>query len=101
MIGGVTKLRRDSRRSFITSASASLAAIAAAHELLATAEAAQDAPPVTRTDPEVIVVNARVYTMDARTPRAQAFAITGRRFSAVGASSEIRALAGKSTVIYD
>ena len=33
---------------------------------------------------ELIVTNARVFTMDQAVPRAEAFAVTGGRFSAVG-----------------
>ena len=50
---------------------------------------------------ELIVTNARVYTMDQTTPRAEAFAITGGRFSAVGSNDAIRKLAGKSTQTID
>jgi predicted amidohydrolase YtcJ len=97
----VTRHSRYSRRSFIRSSGASIAAIAGAYELLASAEAAQNAPPDTRTSPELIVVNAKVYTMDVRAPRAEGFAISAGRFSAVGSSSQIRSLAGKSTTLYD
>jgi predicted amidohydrolase YtcJ len=39
--------------------------------------------------------------VDARTPRAEAFAISGDRFSAVGATAGIKALAGKNTTVFD
>lgn len=51
--------------------------------------------------PDLIVYNARVTTMDAALPKAQAFAIKGDRFIAVGTSEEIRALAGKQTQLRD
>jgi predicted amidohydrolase YtcJ len=101
MIGGMTQPPRYGRRSFITTSSASLAAIAGARELLADAEAVQDAAIATRTDPDLIVVNAKVYTMDARMPSAEAFAVTAGRFSAVGSTIDIKGLAGKSTGTYD
>ena len=47
------------------------------------------------TDPDLVVLNAAVYTVDAGAPRAQAFAVKAGRFVAVGSSAEIRALAGK------
>src|SRR5262245_807339 len=50
---------------------------------------------------ELIVTNARVYTMDQTTPRAEAFAITAGRFSAVGSNDAIRKLAGKGTQTID
>ena len=52
-------------------------------------------------DPEIIVINARVYTVDAALPRAEGFAISGGRFVAVGTSSEMRSLAGKRTQVID
>ena len=36
-----------------------------------------------RTAPDLVVLGATVYTMDDLVPRAEAFAITGGRFSAV------------------
>jgi predicted amidohydrolase YtcJ len=53
------------------------------------------------TDPDVIVINAKVYTVDPRQPNAEAFAIRGDRFVAVGSSAEIKDLAGKSTRVVD
>ena len=52
-------------------------------------------------DPDLVVVNARVYTMDTTLPRAEAFAVHGGRFVAVGSSSEMRSLAGKGTQLLD
>ncbi|MFI5179635.1 MAG: amidohydrolase [Vicinamibacterales bacterium] len=52
-------------------------------------------------DPDLVVLNARVYTVDAASPRAEAFAVSGGRFTAVGSSSEIRALAGRRTQTFD
>ena len=43
------------------------------------------------------MINAKVYTMDTRSPNAEAFAVTGDRFVAVGSTSDIRNLAGKNT----
>ena len=62
---------------------------------------AQTAPAAAQTtgaagpDPDLIVVNAKVYTMDARAPRAEAFAVSGGRFTAVGSTSDIKGLAGQ------
>jgi predicted amidohydrolase YtcJ len=52
-------------------------------------------------DPELVVLNAKVYTMDDAAPRAQAFAVSGGRFVAVGSSATIKALAGKRTQTFD
>ena len=94
--------RFRNRRQFINAASASLAAIAGAPELVAGVQAAQ-APQATTggTSPDLIMVNAKVYTMDARSPRAEAFAVSGGRFVAVGSTSDVRNLAGKNTQTFD
>jgi len=52
-------------------------------------------------DIDLIVYNARVYTVDARTTKAEAFAIKNGNFVAVGKTSEIRSLAGKGTQTFD
>jgi predicted amidohydrolase YtcJ len=51
--------------------------------------------------PQLIIVNADVFTADAARPRAQAVAIEAGRFSAVGGNAEIRALAGPATRVID
>ncbi|MGC4083997.1 MAG: amidohydrolase family protein [Vicinamibacterales bacterium] len=50
---------------------------------------------------DLIVLNAKVYTVDARLPRAQAFAVKNSRFLAVGTNDEIKGLAGKETKTFD
>jgi predicted amidohydrolase YtcJ len=52
-------------------------------------------------EPDLVVLNAKVYTMDPRVPRAEAFAIKAGKFIAVGSSAEMKALAGKGTQTYD
>src|SRR5918996_2273381 len=47
------------------------------------------------------IVNARVWTGDARRPWADAVAVTGSRISAVGSSAEIRKLASSATRVVD
>ncbi len=49
----------------------------------------------------MIVVNANVYTVDARLPRAEAFAVRGGRFQAVGTNQDIRNLARRDTQVFD
>ena len=51
-------------------------------------------------EPELIVHNARVHTVDAGLPKAQAFAVQAGRFVAVG-GNEIKSLAGKKTQSFD
>ena len=51
--------------------------------------------------PDLVVVNAKVYTMDTTLPRAEAFAVSQGRIAAVGASAQVRSLAGKRTRVID
>ncbi len=46
-------------------------------------------------------LGATVYTVDEDKPKAEAFAVKGGRFLAVGGSDEIRKLAGKATQVID
>src|ERR1700722_12681487 len=50
---------------------------------------------------DVILHNAKVYTVDRANPTAQAFAIRNGRFVAIGSSADIKSLAGKKTQSYD
>jgi len=50
---------------------------------------------------DLVVINAKVYTVDARMPRAEAFAVKHSRFLAVGSNDEIKGLAGKDTRTFD
>jgi predicted amidohydrolase YtcJ len=52
-------------------------------------------------DAELVVFNAKVYTVDPRLPAAEAFAVRGGKFIAVGKSVEIKALIGKNTQAID
>ena len=51
--------------------------------------------------PDMVVINAKVTTMDDAKPRAQAFAVKAGRFTAVGSTEQIKSLAGPKTRIYD
>ncbi|HEX4742910.1 MAG TPA: amidohydrolase [Caulobacteraceae bacterium] len=53
------------------------------------------------TAPELVVINARVWTVDDRLPRAQAFAVKDARFLAVGSNDDVRGLIGKGTEVFD
>jgi predicted amidohydrolase YtcJ len=52
-------------------------------------------------EPDLIVVNAKVYTVDPAMPRAEAFAVKNGRFVAVGSSSDVRNLATPRTPVID
>ena len=85
-------MKRQSRRDFLLAGSASAASLAFAPAL------AGAAGPIV---PDTIVVNANVYTVDDRRPKAQAFAIKGNRFLAVGSTADVRRLAGSGTRTID
>ena len=51
--------------------------------------------------PDLVVVNARVYTVDDALPRAEAFAVKDGRFIAVGSTSDIRNLVESGTEVID
>jgi predicted amidohydrolase YtcJ len=91
---------RHSRRSFMGLSAAGLAG-ALTPPWLSDARRAS-VPTVSQSaDPDLVVLNARVYAMDAAAPRAQAFAVSGGRIVAVGTTADIRALAGKGTQRFD
>ena len=50
---------------------------------------------------EMMLVNGRIYTVDARNPWAEAVAVRGGRIAAVGTTAEIRRLAGPETRVLD
>lgn len=51
--------------------------------------------------PDLVIVNARVFTNDAARPWAEAVSVRGERVIGVGASAEIRAAAGPDTRVID
>jgi predicted amidohydrolase YtcJ len=52
-------------------------------------------------DADLVVFNAKVHTVDQRAPKAEAFAVKNGRFTAVGATSEIKALIAKGRQTFD
>lgn len=50
---------------------------------------------------DLVVFNAKVYTVDPQIPKAEAFAVKGQRFVFVGSSAEARAFIGKNTRTFD
>src|SRR3984957_2782942 len=90
---------RVSRRRFLTLAGSGAGALVWARSPRMAAWAQE--PVVHANDPDLIVVNARIYTVDDHLPRAEAFAIKGGRFQAVGSSADIRNLAHRNTPVFD
>ena len=91
-------MAKFSRRKFISSSSA---LAAAGIGLPSTAALAAAAPADTQSAPDYVVLNARVLTIDNNMPQAEAFAVRGDRFVAVGTTSDIRNLASSRTEIID
>ena len=52
-------------------------------------------------EPDIVVVNARVFTVEDAQPTAEAFAVKHGRFSAVGYSDDVRNLVGPGTEVID
>lgn len=92
-------MRKLSRRKFIGSSSAlALAGIG----LPSQSALAQPPASVQRLSaPDYVVINARVFTSDPALPQAEAFAVKGDKFLAVGSSADIRNLAAPGTEIID
>src|SRR5215470_13953580 len=92
----MSKERRN-RREFMGFATAGLVGAAAGPWLggAAVQAAAADA------DADLVVFNAKVYTIDTQLPRAEAFAVKGGRFIAVGTTADMKGLIGKNTQQFD
>jgi predicted amidohydrolase YtcJ len=94
---------RHSRREFMGLASAGVVGLLtqprfAGARAVSTAFTRWTSPPP---DADLVVFNAKVYTMDPVAPRAEAFATSGGRFIAVGRDADIRGLIGKGTQTFD
>ena len=93
--------RSYSRRGFLNLTGAGVAGLIGSQWALDGKSArAQDADFAAR-DPELVVFNAKAYTVDTRMPKAEAFAVKGGRFVAVGTNADIKGLIGKKTQTYD
>jgi predicted amidohydrolase YtcJ len=90
--------QRRNRREFMGLTSAGLAAAGGSWLGVAPAVAAALAEPQ---DADLVVLNAKVYTVDASQPRAEAFAVKAGRFLAVGSTPDIKGLVGKNTQTID
>ena len=85
---------RRSRRQFMNLTGAGIASLVSGP--LLDAAAADDAQ-----GPDLVVLNAKVYTVDARAPKVEAFAVKAGRFVAVGSTEGMQALIGKGTQTFD
>jgi len=87
---------RFSRREFMGLSGTALAGLAGAQLPMGRALAA-----ITPQEPDLVVFNARVFTVDPMLPRAEAFAVKAGRIAAVGSTDEIKGLIGKQSQTYD
>src|SRR5437868_4931030 len=85
---------QNSRREFMNLTGAGLAAlVGGAWPSLAKADEGPDA--------DLVVFNAKVYTVDSRNTKVEAFAVKAGRFTALGTTAEMKALIGKGTQTFD
>mgnify|MGYP001170658141 FL=1 len=90
-------MAKFSRRKFIGSSTA----LAAGLGLPTQSVLAAAAPISSQVALDYVVINAKVFTIDEDQPQAEAFAVKGDRFTAVGSSSDIRNLASSGTETID
>src|SRR5437588_643878 len=88
-------MARHSRREFVGVTAAGLAGLLMPRWLRETRRL------TTSPEPDLVVFNAKVYTMDATTPIAAALATKAGRFAAVGSTADLRSLVGKRTQTLD
>jgi adenine deaminase len=86
---------RYNRREFMGLSGAGIAGLVGA-QWPGTAAAAVDSQ-----EPDLVVFNAKVYTVDPLEPRAEAFAVKAGKFVAVGSTEDVKALIGKRTQVFD
>jgi len=85
---------RHGRREFLNLTGAGIAALAGGAWPVAVMAADGQ-------DTDLVVFNAKVYTVDSRAPKVEAFAVKAGRFTAVGTTAEMKALTGKGTQTFD
>ena len=93
--------KRHSRREFMGLTGAAVAGFGGLSSASAAGAAQTAATAPEARDADLVVVNAKVYTVDSRQPTAEAFAVKGGRFLAVGSTAAIKGLVGKQTQSFD
>ena len=95
------KKHRQSRREFLGLTGASMAGVAGGRFLRSNLFAETEIVDVDPGHAHLVVFNAKVYTIDSSTPKAEAFAVKGSRFIFVGNTAEAKAFIGKGTRTFD
>ena len=88
---------RHSRREFMGLSGAGIAGLLGAHWPIGAAIAQIGSAQ----EPDLVVLNAKVYTVDPLVPRTEAFAVKAGRFAAVGTTEDVKSLIGRQTQIFD
>src|SRR5437016_718500 len=88
---------RHSRREFMGLSGAGIAGLLGAHWPIGAAIAQIGSVQ----EPDLVVLNAKVYTVDPLVPRTEAFAVKAGRFAAVGTTEDVKSLIGRQTQIFD
>jgi predicted amidohydrolase YtcJ len=97
-------MRRITRGEFLGFGAALAGGIGAAAtraEAVGASVSAQSPAPTPVGEPDLVVLNAQVYTVDQALPRAEAFAVRNGRFVAVGSTADVRNLASARTRVID
>ena len=85
---------RRSRREFLGLTGAGVAGLASASLLGTTAFGEAQSADADPRHADLVVFNAKVYTVDSRMPKAEAFAVKGGRFFYLGSAAEAKAFIG-------
>src|SRR5580704_14897341 len=89
----ITMNQRQTRRGFLGLTGAGIAGVVTG-PWLGCASAAEG-------DADLVVFNAKVYTVDSRAPSVEAFAVKAGRFAALGSTADIKSFIGKGTQTLD
>jgi predicted amidohydrolase YtcJ len=95
------KNKLESRREFLTLTGGGTAALLASPWLATPAITEPQVLTPKPDDADLVVFNARVYTMEPLAPQAEGFAVKDSRFVAAGTTEDVRALIGPRTQTID
>jgi predicted amidohydrolase YtcJ len=95
------KRNRPNRREFLGLTGATVAGLASGSFLGRNAFAQSDNADFDPRHADLVVFNAKIYTIDSRMPRAAAFAVKGSRFVFVGSTLQAKSFIGKRTQTID
>jgi predicted amidohydrolase YtcJ len=93
--------RRHNRREFLGLTGIGVVALAGSGLPGATGLAEAQGPDADPGHADLVALNAKVYTVDSRIPKAEAFAVKGGRFVYVGNVAEVKAFIGKGTQTFE